>query len=45
VPAALGPAWQAAIAGARLETLAGAGHVAELEQPDAFAQRVREFVQ
>lgn len=45
VPAAHGPAWQAGIAGARLATLAGAGHVAELEQPEAFAQLVRDFVQ
>lgn len=44
VPAAHGPAWQAAIPGARLTTLAGAGHLAELEQPAAFAALVGEFI-
>lgn len=45
VPAAYGPAWRDAIAGARLTTLPGAGHLAELEQPEAFAALVAEFVQ
>jgi pimeloyl-ACP methyl ester carboxylesterase len=44
VPAAHGRAWQSAIAGAQLQTLAGAGHLAELEQPEAFAGVVRGFV-
>ena len=44
VPAAHGAAWQQRIAGARLTTLKGAGHLAELEQPDAFATLVREFI-
>lgn len=44
VPAAYGPAWRDAIPGARLTTLAKAGHLAELEQPEAFAALVREFV-
>lgn len=44
VPAAYGPAWQASIPGAALSTLANAGHLAELEQPDAFAGLVREFL-
>lgn len=45
VPASHGPAWQRGIRGSRLTTLAGAGHLAELEQPEAFATLVREFVQ
>ncbi len=44
VPAVYGPAWQAAIAGSRLTTLADAGHLAELDQPDAFARVVSEFL-
>ncbi len=44
VPAAHGPAWQSKIPGAKLATLAGAGHAAELEQPDAFAKLVSEFL-
>ncbi|MEQ8234153.1 MAG: alpha/beta hydrolase [Gammaproteobacteria bacterium] len=44
VPAAYGTAWRDAIAGARLTTLAGAGHLAELEQPDAFARTVGDFL-
>ncbi len=44
VPAAHGPAWQERIRDARLATLPGAGHLAELEQPEAFAALVREFV-
>jgi pimeloyl-ACP methyl ester carboxylesterase len=44
VPAAHGRAWQGAIAGAQLQTRAGAGHLAELEQPEAFAGVVRGFV-
>jgi len=45
VPACYGPAWRDAIAGARLTTLAGAGHLAELEQPEAFANTVRAFLE
>jgi len=44
VPAAYGPAWQAAIPGALLTTLPDAGHIAELEQPDAFSALVRGFL-
>ena len=44
VPAAYGPAWQAAIPGAQLTTLPDAGHIAELEQPDAFSALVRGFL-
>lgn len=44
VPEAYGPAWQAAIGGARLTTLYDAGHLAELDQPGAFAQLVGEFL-
>ena len=44
VPPAYGPAWRDAIAGARLTTLPGAGHLAELEQPEAFAALVSDFV-
>ena len=44
VPAAYGPAWRDAIAGARLTTLPAAGHLAELEQPEAFATLVRDFI-
>lgn len=45
VPAAYGPAWRDAIVGARLTTLPGAGHLAELEQPEAFAGLVGAFLQ
>lgn len=44
VPEAYGPAWQAAISGARLTTLHDAGHLAELDQPNAFARLVGEFL-
>ena len=44
VPEAYGPAWQAAISGSRLTTLSDAGHLAELDQPDAFARLVSEFL-
>lgn len=44
VPAPYGPAWRAAIKGSRLTTLARAGHLAELEQPTAFATLVRDFI-
>jgi pimeloyl-ACP methyl ester carboxylesterase len=43
VPAAHGSAWQKLIPGARLAVLPAAGHLAELEQPAAFAALVREF--
>lgn len=45
VPAAYGPAWRDAIPGAQLKTIADAGHLAELEQPDPFAALVAAFVQ
>jgi pimeloyl-ACP methyl ester carboxylesterase len=35
-----GAAYQALIPGARLETIAGAGHFPHLERPDAFAERL-----
>ncbi len=43
VPVSYGPIWQAAIPGARLATLAAAGHVADLDEPEAFATLVREW--
>ena len=43
VPAAHGPAWQKSIPGSKLTVLPAAGHLAELEQPEAFAALVREF--
>jgi pimeloyl-ACP methyl ester carboxylesterase len=39
-----GAAYRTAIPGARLETIAGAGHFPHLERPDAFAERVAAFV-
>ena len=42
--AAYGAAWQRAIPGAKLGRLTGAGHLAELEQPERFAALVTEFV-
>ncbi len=44
VPAAHGPAWQAKITGAELTTLPGAGHLADLEEPDAVAGLITDFV-
>ncbi len=44
VPAPYGPAWQQAIADSRLTTLPDAGHLAELDQPEAFARTVAEFL-
>lgn len=44
VPAPYGPARRDAIPGARLTTLPAAGHLAELEQPEAVAGLVREFI-
>jgi pimeloyl-ACP methyl ester carboxylesterase len=38
-----GAAYRDAIPGARLETIAGAGHFPHLEQPGAVAERVRTF--
>jgi pimeloyl-ACP methyl ester carboxylesterase len=39
-----GAAYQAAIPGARLQTIAAAGHFPYLERPDAFAERVAAFL-
>ena len=39
-----GTAYCAAIPGARLETIVGAGHFPHLEQPEAFVERVRAFL-
>ena len=44
VPAAHGPAWQSLIKGAELTSIPGAGHLAELEQPQAVADLIGEFV-
>jgi pimeloyl-ACP methyl ester carboxylesterase len=44
VPPGYGPVWQRAIPGAELASLPGAGHLAELEQPERFAALVREFL-
>jgi pimeloyl-ACP methyl ester carboxylesterase len=43
-PEVYGPAWQRAIRDAERATIAAAGHLAELEQPDRFATLVREFL-
>jgi pimeloyl-ACP methyl ester carboxylesterase len=40
-----GRAYAAAIAGARFATIGGAGHFPHLEQPDAFARHVLDFVE
>ncbi len=42
---AYGSLWQQAIAGARLTTMAGAGHLANLEQPEVLAQVATAFLQ
>lgn len=39
-----GVAYRDAIPGARLETIAGAGHFPHLEQPEAFVERIRRFL-
>ena len=44
VPAAYGPAWQQSIAGAELATMAGAGHLAELEQPAELVRLAAGFL-
>jgi pimeloyl-ACP methyl ester carboxylesterase len=43
-PPAMAQALAAKIPGARLVTIPGAGHLSNLENPDAFAAAVREFV-
>ena len=43
-PGYYGAAYQAAIPGARLGTIEGAGHFPHLERPEAFAERVAEFL-
>ena len=44
VPEAYGPAWKQAITGAELATIPGAGHLAELDEPEAFATLVKAFI-
>jgi pimeloyl-ACP methyl ester carboxylesterase len=39
-----GAAYRAAIPGARLETIPGAGHFPHLERPDAMAERIAAFL-
>ena len=39
-----GAAYRAAIPGARLETIDGAGHFPHLEQPEALVERIRAFL-
>ena len=43
VPSVCGEQYRAAITGARLETIAGAGHFLEMEKPAELARLVREF--
>jgi pimeloyl-ACP methyl ester carboxylesterase len=43
-PGYYGAAYQAAMPGARLATIDGAGHFPHLERPEAFADRVAEFL-
>ena len=40
-----GRSYAAAIEGARFETIEGAGHFPHLEQPQAFARAVTDFIQ
>ena len=44
VPASCAEAYAQLLANAQLETLAGAGHMAEAEQPDALAQLITAFL-
>lgn len=44
VPGGYGPAWQKAIAHAELTTLAGTGHLPEMEQPGRFAETIVQFL-
>jgi len=43
-PVAMGEAWAAAIAGARLAVVPGAGHLPPIEQPECTADLVADFV-
>ena len=43
-PGYYGAAYRDAISGARLETVERAGHFPHIEQPEAFAERVRAFI-
>ncbi len=43
-PVAMGEAWAAAIAGARLAVVPGAGHLPPIEQPERTADLVADFV-
>jgi pimeloyl-ACP methyl ester carboxylesterase len=43
-PGYYGAAYQRAIVGARLETIAAAGHFPHLEQPEALVERIRGFL-
>jgi pimeloyl-ACP methyl ester carboxylesterase len=45
VTLAYGEGWRQAIPGARLETIAAAGHFPHWEQPEAFVERVSAFVE
>jgi pimeloyl-ACP methyl ester carboxylesterase len=44
VPAAYGERWKESIAGARLETIAEAGHMVPYEQPERFVSVVSQFL-
>jgi pimeloyl-ACP methyl ester carboxylesterase len=43
-PGYYGAAYRDAIPGARLEIIEHAGHLPQMEQPDAFAERIRAFI-
>ena len=45
VPPAYGPAWLARIANAQLTTIRDAGHIAQFDQSERFAQLVADFLQ
>jgi pimeloyl-ACP methyl ester carboxylesterase len=41
IPPVYGPAWQAAISGSKLVTIAEAGHMVIMEKPEAVAKAIR----